>query len=159
MSISGLCSLPCFNGKSRGLGFCTSAATGSIVHHFFKDPNNMGYFEGLQDSLLHPNHTKKRWYPSRAGGPTSFLETGPKPRPLVKKKDIIHYRNSWAPTILGQGIRMQDARMDKMAKCIRKHCAQHQKSKPLRDALGNQLEECVMQHCGKEKIINTKGPK
>ena len=35
MSISGLCSLPCFNGKSRRLGFCTSAAIGSIVHHFF----------------------------------------------------------------------------------------------------------------------------
>ena len=35
MSISKLCSLPCFNGKSR-LGFCNSAAIGSIVHHFFK---------------------------------------------------------------------------------------------------------------------------
>ena len=36
MSISVLRSCPCFNGKSRPLGFCSSAAIGSIVHHFFK---------------------------------------------------------------------------------------------------------------------------
>ena len=54
MSISGLCSLTCFNGKSR-LGFCISAAIGSIVHHLFNNDEESNESPEFSDNIPSPS--------------------------------------------------------------------------------------------------------